>query len=52
MNIRVLIVDDEEIVLVALREMLIRQHYQVVTTGDPAVALQELKAQSHSCSRT
>lgn len=42
---RVLIVDDEEIVLVALREMLRRQHYEVVTTGDPEVALQEVKAQ-------
>lgn len=42
---RVLIVDDEEIVLVALREMLTRQHYQVVCTADPAVAIQELKSQ-------
>lgn len=42
---RVLIVDDEEIVLVALREMLRRQHYEVVTTGDPEVALQEVKSQ-------
>lgn len=42
---RVLIVDDEEIVLIALREMLKRQQYDVVTTMDPEVALQELKAQ-------
>lgn len=42
---RILIVDDEEIVLVALREMLIRQGYQVVTTTDPTVAIEELKLQ-------
>ena len=42
---RVLVVDDEEIVLVALREMLLRQGYQVVVTTDSAVAIQELKLQ-------
>lgn len=40
---RILVVDDEEIVLVALRQTLRREHYDVVTTGDPAEALAELK---------
>ncbi len=40
---RVLVVDDEEIVLVALHETLRRENYDVVTTMDPAVALRELK---------
>jgi response regulator RpfG family c-di-GMP phosphodiesterase len=39
----ILIVDDEEIVLVALYETLRREHYDVVTTSDPATALAELK---------
>ncbi|HZL44231.1 MAG TPA: HD domain-containing phosphohydrolase [Verrucomicrobiae bacterium] len=39
----ILIVDDEEIVLVALYETLRREHYQVVTTSDPATAIAELK---------
>jgi response regulator RpfG family c-di-GMP phosphodiesterase len=39
----ILIVDDEEIVLVALYETLRREHYEVVTTSDPATALAELK---------
>lgn len=42
---RVLIVDDEEIVLVALRELLLRQGYQVVTTTEATVAIEELKLQ-------
>lgn len=40
---RILVVDDEEIVLVALYETLRREHYEVKTTLDPAVALAELK---------
>jgi DNA-binding NtrC family response regulator len=40
---RILVVDDEEIVLVALQEVLRREHYEVISTGDPAVALAELK---------
>jgi response regulator RpfG family c-di-GMP phosphodiesterase len=40
---RVLVVDDEEIVLVALKETLHRQDYDVVATSDPVVALEELK---------
>jgi response regulator RpfG family c-di-GMP phosphodiesterase len=40
---RILVVDDEEIVLVALYETLRREHYEVVTTADPATALAELK---------
>jgi response regulator RpfG family c-di-GMP phosphodiesterase len=39
----ILVVDDEEIVLVALYETLRREHYEVVTTPDPATALAELK---------
>lgn len=39
----VLIVDDEEIVLVALYETLRHEHYEVVTTSDPAAALAELQ---------
>jgi response regulator RpfG family c-di-GMP phosphodiesterase len=40
---RILVVDDEEIVLVALYETLRRERYEVVTTSDPAAALGELK---------
>jgi response regulator RpfG family c-di-GMP phosphodiesterase len=40
---RLLVVDDEEIVLLALQETLRREHYEVITTSDPAVALAELK---------
>ena len=36
---RILVVDDEEIVLVALRETLRREGYQVVTTTDALAAL-------------
>jgi response regulator RpfG family c-di-GMP phosphodiesterase len=45
---RILIVDDEEIVLVALYETLRREHYDVVTTSDPATALAELKKKEFS----
>lgn len=41
---RVLIVDDEEIVLVALRETLARAGYAVNTASDPIPALEMLKA--------
>ncbi len=40
---RLLVVDDEEIVLVALRETLVRVGYEVVATGDAADALEKLK---------
>jgi response regulator RpfG family c-di-GMP phosphodiesterase len=40
---RILVVDDEEIVLVALQETLRREHYDVVASSDPAKALAELK---------
>jgi response regulator RpfG family c-di-GMP phosphodiesterase len=40
---RILVVDDEEIVLVALQETLRREHYNVVAFSDPAKALAELK---------
>ncbi len=39
---RILVVDDEEIVLSTLRETLRRQNFDVVATTDPAAALQEL----------
>jgi response regulator RpfG family c-di-GMP phosphodiesterase len=45
---RILVVDDEEIVLVALYETLRREHYDVVTTSDPATALAELKKSEFS----
>jgi response regulator RpfG family c-di-GMP phosphodiesterase len=44
----ILVVDDEEIVLVALYETLRREHYEVVTTSDPAIALEELKKNQFS----
>ena len=40
---RVLVVDDEEIVLVALRETLRREGYQVVTAASPLAALELVK---------
>jgi len=40
---RILVVDDEEIVVSALRETLRRQNYDVVATTDPMAALAELK---------
>ena len=45
---RILVVDDEEIVLVALYETLRREHYDVVTTSDPPTALAELKKSEFS----
>jgi response regulator RpfG family c-di-GMP phosphodiesterase len=45
---RILVVDDEEIVLVALYETLRREHYEVVTLSDPAAALTELKKNEFS----
>ncbi len=42
---RVLIVDDEEIVLIALRETLVRAGYQVSTANDPLLALEMLQTQ-------
>jgi len=44
----ILVVDDEEIVLVALYETLRRERYEVVTTSDPATALAELKENEFS----
>ena len=40
---RILVVDDEEIVVSTLRETLRRQNYDVVATTDPAAALEELR---------
>ncbi len=45
---RILVVDDEEIVLVALRETLQRENYQVVTTPNAVQALSILREQSFS----
>jgi response regulator RpfG family c-di-GMP phosphodiesterase len=42
---RILVVDDEEIVLIALRETLARAGYQVSTAGDPIPALEMLARQ-------
>jgi response regulator RpfG family c-di-GMP phosphodiesterase len=42
---RVLVVDDEEIVLIALRETLVRAGYLVSTANDPLPALEMLKTQ-------
>jgi response regulator RpfG family c-di-GMP phosphodiesterase len=42
---RILIVDDEEIVLVALRETLLRAGYQVSTAPDPLPALEILQTE-------
>lgn len=41
---RILVVDDEEIVVVALRETLVRSGYQVSTANDPIPALELLQA--------
>ena len=41
---RILVVDDEEIVLSALRETLRRQNYDVVVTSNPTAALAELRS--------
>jgi response regulator RpfG family c-di-GMP phosphodiesterase len=40
---RILVVDDEDIVLSALRETLRRQNYEVIATSDPSSALAELR---------
>ncbi len=45
---RLLVVDDEEIVLVALREALMREGYQVVACSDPLQALNALREQPFS----
>jgi len=45
---RLLVVDDEEIVLVALREALTREGYEVVTCSDPLQALKVVADQSFS----
>ena len=42
---RILIVDDEEIVLIALRETLVRAGYHVSTANDPLLALEMLQTQ-------
>lgn len=42
---RILVVDDEEIVLVALNEMLKRENYEVVTASDASAARAELEKQ-------
>ena len=43
---RILVVDDEEIVVSTLRETLRRQNYDVVATTDPTAALAELRTGS------
>src|SRR5436190_19043740 len=45
---RILIVDDEEIVMVALRETLVRAGYQVATAPNPLPALEALKNEQFS----
>lgn len=45
---KLLVVDDEEIVLVALRETLVRAGYDVVATGDAEEALGNLRSQPFS----
>ena len=45
---RLLVVDDEEIVLVALREALAREGYDIVTCNDPVQALNLVKEQTFS----
>src|ERR1044071_7665945 len=45
---RILIVDDEEIVMVALRETLVRAGYQVATAPNPIPALEALKNEQFS----
>lgn len=45
---RILVIDDEEIVLAGLRETLAREGHMVVTISNPFVALQELKKQPFS----
>ena len=45
---RILVVDDEEIVLVALRETLVRAGYLVSTAPDPLPALEMLQTEQYS----
>jgi response regulator RpfG family c-di-GMP phosphodiesterase len=45
---RILVIDDEEIVLAGLRETLAREGHMVVTVSNPFVALQELQKQPFS----
>lgn len=45
---RILVVDDEGIVLVALREILMREGYQVITHSNPLQALEALKKEEFS----
>ncbi|HLP75825.1 MAG TPA: HD domain-containing phosphohydrolase [Candidatus Paceibacterota bacterium] len=45
---RILVVDDEEIILVALYETLRREQYEVITTSDPDVALDEMRKKEFS----
>ena len=45
---RILVVDDEGIVLVALREILMREGYNVMTHSNPLQALEALKKESFS----
>lgn len=45
---RLLVVDDEEMVLVALRETLAREAYDVVTCSDPLQALKVVEEQTFS----
>lgn len=45
---RILIVDDEEIVLVALRDTLVREGYQVTTFASPLQALEILRKETFS----
>jgi response regulator RpfG family c-di-GMP phosphodiesterase len=45
---RILVLDDEGIVLVALREILLREGYHVLTCSNPLQALESLKKESFS----
>lgn len=45
---RLLIVDDEQVVLAGLRETLVREGYEVVTAANPFAALDDLKRQNFS----
>ena len=45
---RILVVDDEEMVLKGLRDTLAREGYNVVTSSNPFLALEELKTQNFS----
>jgi len=45
---RILVVDDEGIVLVALREILLREGYHVMTHSNPLLALEALKKEDFS----